>query len=201
MGEATQGMRGQAPASVLRVPPLVQAQALNSGYPGSTGDAPVLAQSLESRLGCCPPPSGLAFHLGSQVCGLPPTRLVFHLGSRVCSPPPTRLAWRMLRLTVPAGWVTQDGARVPSIHAGHLASSPEGPVAPPGPLVAALGPRHPFVLQPSEAMETSRRPDVGDGRALTLPTRSRRRALGSQQKVTFARSKEETRVIGSEAAG
>lgn len=33
------------------------------------------ARRAMSRLGCCPPPSGLSFHLGSRVYGLPPTRL------------------------------------------------------------------------------------------------------------------------------
>lgn len=40
VGEATQGMRGQAPASVLQVPPLAQAQALDSGVPQAQGQCP-----------------------------------------------------------------------------------------------------------------------------------------------------------------
>lgn len=96
------------------------------GYPGSTRDAPALAQSPESY----EPP------------GLLPTTLRPGISPRLPSlwpathPPGTVDAASHSA----AGWVTQDGARVPSIHARHRASSPEGPVAPPGPLVAALGP-------------------------------------------------------------
>ena len=149
--------------------------------------APELAQSPESCEPPRSPPATLWPGVSPQLPSLQPA---------TCPPE----GGDGCRDSAPTGWATQDSARAPSIRARHLASSSEGPVAPPGPLIVAPGSRHPFVLQPSEVMGMNRCPDVGGGQAPTLPTRSRRRTLGSQQKVTFARSKEETRVIGSETA-
>ena len=151
----------------------------------STGNGPELAQSPESCEPPRSPPATLRPGVSPQLPSLQPATCPPGVVDAVTQRPQAGLP-----RTVPG----------PSIRARHPASSSEGPAAPPGPLVAAPGSRRPLVLQPSEAMGMNRCPDVGDGQAPTLPTRSRRRTLGSQQKVTFARSKEETRVIGSETA-
>lgn len=113
-GEATQGRRGQAPASVLRGPPPAQAQALASGVPPfGPQRRPALAQSPES----CEPPGPLPATLRPGISPRPP------------SPWPATHAPGTVDAAShsTAGWVTQDGARFlyPRSGAGlHLRKAP-----------------------------------------------------------------------------